>query len=68
MPLLPKLNYRLTFNNATLSEMFGYSTDLRSLTAGKASYTMEFSRYAECPPSISEKVKKERAEKLSKDD
>ena len=51
-----------------LSEMFGYSTDLRSLTAGKASYTMEFSRYAECPPSISEKVKKERAEKLSKDD
>jgi elongation factor G len=51
-----------------LSEMFGYSTDLRSLTAGKASYTMEFSRYAECPPSISEKIKKERAEKLSKDD
>ena len=51
-----------------LSEMFGYSTDLRSLTAGKASYTMEFSRYAECPPSIAEKIKKERAEKLSKDD
>tara|TARA_Y100001954_G_scaffold238705_1_gene307808 strand:+ start:66 stop:2228 length:2163 start_codon:yes stop_codon:yes gene_type:complete len=51
-----------------LSEMFGYSTDLRSLTSGKASYTMEFSRYAECPPSISEKVKKERAEKLAKED
>ena len=51
-----------------LSEMFGYSTDLRSLTSGKASYTMEFSRYAECPPSISEKVKKERSEKLAKED
>ena len=47
-----------------LSEMFGYSTDLRSFTAGKAGYTMEFAKYAECPNNISEKVMKERAEKL----
>lgn len=51
-----------------LSEMFGYSSDLRSMSAGKASYTMEFSRYMECPNSISEKVITERKEKLAKDD
>ncbi len=51
-----------------LSEMFGYSTDLRSATQGKAGYTMEFAKYAECPNNIAEKVMKERAEKLAKDD
>jgi elongation factor G len=50
-----------------LSEMFGYSTDLRSMTAGKATYSMEFAKYAECPSNIAEKVMKERAEKLSND-
>jgi elongation factor G len=39
-----------------LSEMFGYSTDLRSATQGRATYTMEFSRYAEAPKSVSETV------------
>ena len=48
-----------------LSEMFGYSSDLRSMSAGKASYTMEFARYSETPPNIAEKVMKERAEKLA---
>jgi elongation factor G len=51
-----------------LSEMFGYSTELRSGSAGKASYTMEFAEYKECPSSIQAKVIKERAEKLSSDD
>jgi elongation factor G len=51
-----------------LSEMFGYSNDLRSFSAGKASYTMEFSRYADCPSNISEKVMAERKEKLANDD
>lgn len=51
-----------------LSEMFGYSSDLRSMSAGKASYTMEFARYAECPSNIQETVMKERAEKLASDD
>jgi len=51
-----------------LSEMFGYSNDLRSFSAGKATYTMEFSRYADCPSNISEKVMAERKEKLASDD
>jgi elongation factor G len=53
-----------------LSEMFGYATQLRSGTAGKAGYTMEFHSYSECPSHIQEKVIKERAEKLAaeKDD
>ncbi len=51
-----------------LSEMFGYSTELRSMSAGKASYTMEFSRYNECPNNIAEKVMAERREKLAKDE
>jgi len=51
-----------------LSEMFGYATVLRSGSQGKATYTMEFAKYAACPANIQEKVCKERAEKLAKDD
>ncbi|NMM11203.1 MAG: elongation factor G [Polaromonas sp.] len=36
-----------------LAEMFGYSTSLRSLTQGRATYTMEFKHYAQTPPSVS---------------
>ncbi len=39
-----------------LAEMFGYATDLRSQTQGRASYTMQFGRYAEAPASIAEEV------------
>lgn len=51
-----------------LSEMFGYSNDLRSMSAGKATYTMEFARYAECPSNIQEEVIAKRKEKLANDD
>ncbi len=46
-----------------LSEMFGYSTVLRSLTQGKAEYSMEFARYSRVPQSISEQLVKEFQEK-----
>jgi len=39
-----------------LSEMFGYSTDLRSMTQGRATYSMHFSHYDEAPKSVSEEV------------
>jgi elongation factor G len=44
-----------------LGEMFGYSTTLRSLTQGRATYTMEFKHYAEAPKSVADSI-------ISKDD
>lgn len=46
-----------------LSEMFGYATDLRSQTQGRASYAMEFLKYAEAPNNIAEQVIAARAAK-----
>ncbi|MBF8744952.1 elongation factor G [Pseudomonas putida] len=46
-----------------LGEMFGYATSMRSMTQGRASYSMEFTRYAEAPASIADAiVKKSRGE------
>jgi elongation factor G len=39
-----------------LSEMFGYATDVRSMTQGRATYTMQFDRYEEVPTNIAERV------------
>ena len=44
-----------------LSEMFGYSTDLRSATQGRATYSMEFKHYAEAPRNVAEAVVSARA-------
>jgi elongation factor G len=43
-----------------LSEMFGYATDLRSATQGRASYSMEFNEYAEVPKTFAEAIMAER--------
>jgi len=44
-----------------LGEMFGYSTTLRSLTQGRATYTMEFKHYAEAPKNVAEAVVSKKA-------
>jgi elongation factor G len=50
-----------------LSEMFGYSTTLRSMTQGKAEFTMEFEKYGRVPQSISEALIKAAEEKRKKE-
>ena len=50
-----------------LSEMFGYSTVLRSLTQGKAEFTMEVEKYGRVPQSVSDELKKEYLEKKKKE-
>jgi elongation factor G len=45
---------------APLSEMFGYATDLRSNTQGRATYTMQFEGYEEVPPNIAETIVEQR--------
>jgi elongation factor G len=50
-----------------LGEMFGYSTTLRSLTQGRATYTMEFKHYAEAPKSVADAImKKDEGDKEKK--
>jgi len=48
---------RIVRSFVPLGEMFGYSTDLRSATQGRATYTMEFSRYDEVPDNIAATIK-----------
>jgi elongation factor G len=50
-----------------LSNMFGYSTDLRSRTQGRATYSMHFEKYAEAPRSVSEEVVAKVMGKVAKD-
>jgi elongation factor G len=43
-----------------LSEMFGYATDLRSITQGRANYSMQFSTYEKVPDALAQKIIEER--------
>jgi elongation factor G len=47
---------RLIRAEVPLSEMFGYATDLRSATQGRATYSMEFCKYLEAPSSVAQKI------------
>ena len=52
----PRGNAQVVSAHVPLSEMFGYATDVRSMTQGRATYTMQFDRYEEVPTNIAERV------------
>jgi elongation factor G len=52
----PRGNAVAVKGSVPLAAMFGYATDLRSTTQGRAAYTMQFDRYEEVPPSIAEEI------------
>jgi elongation factor G len=52
----PLGNAQVVKANVPLSEMFGYATDLRSMTQGRADFTMQFDRYEEVPQSIASEI------------
>src|SRR5215218_2516084 len=60
----PRGNAQVVTASVPLSEMFGYATDVRSNTQGRATYTMQFESYEEVPPNIAEKVISERRGEL----
>ncbi|GAB4245892.1 MAG: elongation factor G [Thermoleophilia bacterium] len=52
----PRAGAQVVRAQVPLSEMFGYATDLRSMTQGRATYSMHFSHYAEVPASIADEI------------
>jgi elongation factor G len=60
-------NYTVVEAEVPLSEMFGYSTTLRSLTQGKAEFTMEFATFKQVPKSVSEELVKKFQEEKKND-
>ncbi len=52
----PRAGTQVITAKVPLAEMFGYATDLRSMTQGRANYTMHFSHYDEAPKSVSESI------------
>jgi elongation factor G len=54
--IFPRKDAQVLSASAPLSEMFGYATSLRSLTQGRAIFTMQFAQYEIAPKSVSEKV------------
>jgi elongation factor G len=55
--MVDRTNVKAIDAKVPLSEMFGYATDIRSMSQGRANYTMEFLHYAEVPVNILEKIK-----------
>ncbi len=56
LSLIKRGNTQVIKANIALSEMFGYATDLRSTTQGRATYTMQFSHYEEVPKNIIDEI------------
>ncbi|MBI4217474.1 MAG: elongation factor G, partial [Parcubacteria group bacterium] len=51
-----RLRMKVVHAKVPLSEMFGYATQIRSLTEGRGTFTMEFDRYEEVPSSIAQEI------------
>jgi elongation factor G len=51
-----RLNYRVIKATVPLSNMFGYATDIRSLSQGRGTFTMQFAEYREVPNSVAEEI------------
>jgi elongation factor G len=56
-----RINVKVIDAKVPLSEMFGYATQLRSMTQGRANYSMEFLHYSEAPKNVAEKIMESRA-------
>jgi elongation factor G len=54
--MAPVGNAQVINASVPLSEMFGYATDLRSMSQGRANFTMQFDRYEEVPASIATEI------------
>ena len=52
----PRSGVQVINAEVPLAQMFGYSTDLRSSSQGRATYTMQFANYAPVPPSMAEEI------------
>jgi elongation factor G len=52
----PRGNAQVVTARVPLSEMFGYATSMRSMTQGRATYSMQFARYEEVPKSLAEAI------------
>ena len=59
----PRGSTQVVRSAVPLAEMFGYATDLRSMTQGRATFSMEFSHYAEVPSSIASELAQKSANK-----
>ena len=51
-----------------LSEMFGYATELRSMTQGRANYTMQFDKYEPVPNSLAQEIIAKNSGRLAEDE
>jgi len=56
----PVGNYQVIRGYVPLAKMFGYATDLRSLTQGRGNYVMQFDHYEKAPPDVLEELFKSR--------
>ena len=63
----PRAGAQVIRATVPLAQMFGYATDVRSMTQGRATYTMQFSHYAEVPSTIAQEVIAQQGGKASND-